>query len=279
MRGDTPAGAYPDALQQLRAQSPPSAAGPWISQDCRLCTFADGFDYTSVLAEEWLRSLGEYCGTVPVLPYSYFSPGYHFQQLDTWDGLDGFIALYHQHLPRYPCVVIPIGFSLGALVSLLASARLSTDGLVQIPAIILIAPFHNYAEDILLRYRELAEAQQTPQRRIPAVVEQLCGLDPYWRDEVRSAYGTLAGSRAVDVHVLQSPFDAFARTESLVSGLSETLPRLSVHEIEPVRGRGRPMPPPAPGNALAEVVYHLRLRDNPKTFEKICELLELYSGN
>ena len=229
--------------------------------------FHDGLLSRSRGAQAWASRLKRSCpavGQEAVLAYSYKAPGVHYLQLDTRTSLAEHLRQFRAYVNDIHTRLIPIGFSLGSNVVLLGAAEAIRQG-INIPAVVLIAPAHGPKQELVDEYEEYFGDRTDD---IPRVVYELGPVKSTWRARITTAYRVLVDS-GIQIHVVHSEKDSFASYDPRALMLDRTRfepeainPHIKVDES---RSAG-----------WQSVDYHIRFRDAPETFQKVCEILRKY---
>jgi predicted esterase len=266
----------------MRRQSIP-AEGRWLlSPSAPISTdqylFVDGFASTSQSAEEWITRLVATCphamtlpfensgdrSIPPVFGFSYRYPGLHYNTFASFDSIEVLVGLFQAHLPPAPHRVVPIGFSLGAAITLLGVERVTATEHASVARIILIAPL--FSSPLASRREPSAhdalEVGSDP--KIPIIVAEMYSHHSPWRLAVQNAFARLA-ERGIRIDVIYSPNDTFAPYLPAQSPSVYSIPIRPTSLGDDVDG--------GPFAGRRDLLYHLRLKSDPIVLETVCSLL------
>lgn len=258
---------WAERLESARLTSSRWRQAAFSRNDELIYLVADGAYSTSVGEGLWVRKLADADAAVQ-LPgtfraFSYASYGEHYLPNETAQSLDVLSARWGTYLEqlRPNQRLIPVCFSLGAAVTLLGLHRrlTSSSDAERIPAVILVAPAHAPAPELLDGYFDIA-GELPPGGGIPTGVRQLCDPDNPVRDEVGAALQALPRF-GVDLHIIFWPGDRLT-------------PYVPIHSLD--RGEREVLTSKTLTRVQDAAKEHINLRDDPEVTTAICAALAGY---
>jgi hypothetical protein len=195
--------------------------------------------------------------------FSYAGQGLPYETEHTRQNVRQAVRRYRAYLAalRADQRLVALGFSLGTVVTLLGVAdwlRTSpSDPAATVPAVVLIAPAHATAPELLLSYERWAAQDETAtsgeRRRVPYVARQLASISSRVRADAHRSYRSILES-GIQVHVIHWPHDALTPYR-LPDSTIEHHPGFHVH---PVMAR---IPLSSIDRAISA---HMDVRDHPR---------------
>lgn len=227
----------------------------------------DGFCSTSDLVNRWTTRLRQECPDLqlPTNAFSYLHPGWPYSGHNTGQVLETYSKVVRAHLPATRCNVIPIGFSLGGILTLRFVATRRARRAPGIPAVILIAPFHN--PDAAAMASAFQAALPRQHSWFPALVPQLGQTRVHKR--ILSYYAMLT-TRQIHVYLIYSKYDDFASVHSVIAPLSASLSSSYWHPLEATPTTGFLSRRPT---AQQSFRYHRLYKSSKEVLQRVCSIL------
>lgn len=226
--------------------------------------FVDGLASSSESADHWIsaaEAIFREAGVQALATgFSYRLAGYGYDRLDTTDRLDALVSRFVEQLTRADSTVLPVGFSLGAVVVILGTAEYlkSQINRAPIPGVVLVSPLLP-SPGLTSLTRALMEESFTS---IPAVFTELA-LPGAVEGRLSNAGARLA-SAGVDAHIVFTSSDRL----SDASTIRRYLPTARLHSV-PVEGRDA-------GRARDLWSFHLRTQSDTAILRRVVSIITPY---
>jgi len=237
--------------------------------------FLDGFGFSLVHASEWIAYFLSKCETAAhqverFEPYSYRNWDEDFSLFDTYRPLPELIRIFLEHI-EHRARVIPVGYSLGAVVALAGSVAAIARSRASIERVILVAPATSPDKDIINAYGRALTRQARLENIQTAASPVATLLTPEGQAEMLGWYRSLAEAR-IKVDVLYSFDDVMCPTTPPKS--DPPYHEYINYQVLPIEQSATSASQrPGRGTLSAIHAYHKELLHHEATLRELCALI------